>query len=84
MSLQKFGVVGLEVMGRNIALNIEEKGFPIAVYNRTTSKAEEFVAENPGKNIKMGRTPQEFVALLEKPRRILLMVKAGFPTDATI
>ena len=84
MSLQKFGVVGLEVMGRNIALNIEEKGFPIAVYNRTTSKAEEFVAENPGKNIKMGRTPEEFVNLLEKPRRILLMVKAGGPTDATI
>ncbi len=84
MSLQKFGVVGLEVMGRNIALNIEEKGFPIAVYNRTTSKAEEFVAENPGKNIKMGKTPAEFVALLEKPRRILMMVKAGFATDATI
>jgi 6-phosphogluconate dehydrogenase len=84
MALQKFGVVGLEVMGRNIALNIEEKGFPIAVYNRTTSKAEEFVAENKGKNIKMGATPAEFVALLEKPRRILLMVKAGGPTDATI
>ncbi len=84
MSLQKFGIVGLEVMGRNIALNIEEKGFPIAVYNRTTAKAEEFVKDNPGKNIKMGKTPQEFVALLEKPRRILLMVKAGGPTDATI
>jgi 6-phosphogluconate dehydrogenase len=84
MSLQKFGVVGLEVMGRNIALNIEEKGFPIAVFNRTTSKAEEFVKDNPGKNIKMGKTPQEFVALLEKPRRILMMVKAGYATDATI
>ena len=84
MSLQKFGIVGLEVMGRNIALNIEEKGFPIAVYNRTTSKAEEFVAENQGKDIKYGKTPQEFVALLEKPRKILLMVKAGYATDATI
>ncbi len=84
MSLQQFGIVGLEVMGRNIALNIEEKGFPIAVYNRTTSKAEEFVKDNPGKNIKMGATPQQFVALLEKPRKILLMVKAGFATDATI
>ncbi len=84
MSLQKFGIVGMEVMGRNIALNIEEKGFPIAVYNRTTSKAEDFVAENAGKNIKYGKTPQEFVALLEKPRKILLMVKAGYATDATI
>ncbi len=84
MSLQQFGIVGMEVMGKNIALNIEEKGFPIAVYNRTTSKAEEFVAENPNKNIKMGATPAEFVALLEKPRRILLMVKAGYATDATI
>jgi 6-phosphogluconate dehydrogenase len=81
---QAFGIVGLEVMGRNIALNIEEKGFPIAVYNRTTAKAEEFLAENGGKNIKVGKTPQEFVALLTKPRRILMMVKAGYATDATI
>jgi len=84
MSLQKFGVVGLEVMGRNIALNIEEKGFPIAVYNRTTSKAENFLADNAGKNIKVGKSPAEFVSLLEKPRKILLMVKAGAATDATI
>jgi 6-phosphogluconate dehydrogenase len=84
MSTQSFGVVGLEVMGRNIALNIEEKGFPIAVYNRTTSKAEEFLAQNPGKNIRVGKTPQEFVALLQRPRKILLMVKAGAATDGTI
>lgn len=84
MSTQSFGIVGLEVMGRNIALNIEEKGFPIAVYNRTTSKAEEFLAENPGKNIKVGKTPAEFVALLERPRKILMMVKAGYGTDAVI
>jgi 6-phosphogluconate dehydrogenase len=84
MSTQSFGVVGLEVMGRNIALNIEEKGFPIAVFNRTVSKAEEFLAQNPGKSIKIGRTPSEFVALLQRPRKILLMVKAGSATDATI
>jgi 6-phosphogluconate dehydrogenase len=84
MSTQSFGVVGLEVMGRNIALNIEEKGFPIAVFNRTVSKAEEFLAQNAGKNIKIGRTPAEFVALLQRPRKILLMVKAGSATDATI
>ena len=84
MSLQKFGIVGMEVMGKNIALNIEEKGYPIAVYNRTTSKADEFLAENPGKNIKVGHSPEEFVKLLEKPRKILMMVKAGAGTDATI
>jgi 6-phosphogluconate dehydrogenase len=84
MSTQSFGIVGLEVMGKNIALNIEEKGFPIAVYNRTTSKAEEFLADNPGKNIKVGKTPAEFVALLERPRKILMMVKAGYGTDAVI
>jgi len=84
MSLQAFGIVGMEVMGKNIALNIEEKGFPISVYNRTTSKADEFKAENPGKNIVVGHTPEEFVKSLQKPRRILLMVKAGGPTDATI
>jgi 6-phosphogluconate dehydrogenase len=78
---QKFGIVGLEVMGRNIALNIERNGYPIAVYNRTTSKSEEFVAENDGKNIRMGETYEEFVALLERPRRILVMVKAGKPVD---
>jgi 6-phosphogluconate dehydrogenase len=84
MSGQAFGIVGLEVMGRNIALNIEEKGFPIAVFNRTTSKSEDFLRDNPGKNIKIGRTPAEFVSLLERPRRILLMVKAGSATDQTI
>src|SRR3954469_15957783 len=85
MSSQAFGVMGLEVMGRNIALNIERNGFPIAVYNRTTSKAEAFLAEEAkGKNAKMGATPQAFVALLQKPRRILMMVKAGSATDATI
>ena len=68
-------------MGRNIALNIERNGYPIAVYNRTTSKSEDFVKENEGKNIKMGETYEEFVALLEKPRRILVMVKAGKPVD---
>ncbi len=78
---QKFGIVGLEVMGRNIALNIERNGYPIAVYNRTTSKSEEFVADNPGKNIVMGKTYEEFVDSLEKPRRILVMVKAGKPVD---
>ncbi len=85
MALQSFGIVGLDVMGRNIALNIEEKGFPIAVYNRTTSKAQDFIdTYAAGKNAKMGATPQEFIALLQRPRKILMMVKAGAATDATI
>ena len=78
---QKFGIVGLEVMGRNIALNIERNGYPIAVYNRTTSKSVDFVRENEGKQIEMGETYEQFVALLERPRRILVMVKAGKPVD---
>jgi 6-phosphogluconate dehydrogenase len=78
---QSFGVVGLEVMGRNLALNIERNGFPIAVYNRTTSKTEEFIADNAGRQIRMGRDYAEFVALLKRPRRILIMVKAGKPVD---
>ncbi len=78
MAGQAFGIIGLEVMGRNIALNIERNGFPIAVYNRTYSKTEEFInGLAKGKNARSGKTPAEFVQLLERPRRILIMVKAG-------
>jgi 6-phosphogluconate dehydrogenase len=85
MSGQAFGIIGLEVMGRNIALNIERNGFPIAVYNRTTEKAEEFISGvAKGKNAKMGKTYEEFVQLLERPRKILIMVKAGKPVDQVI
>jgi 6-phosphogluconate dehydrogenase len=85
MALQKFGVIGLEVMGRNLALNIERNGFPIAVFNRTYAKTEHFLNElAKGKQAKGGKTPAEFVQLLEKPRRILIMVKAGAPVDAVI
>jgi len=85
MALQAFGVIGLEVMGRNIALNIERNGFPIAVYNRTYAKTEDFLTRlAKGKNAKGGKTVQEFVQSLERPRRILVMVKAGAPVDAVI
>src|SRR5436190_5254224 len=85
MAGQAFGVIGLEVMGRNIALNIERNGFPIAVYNRTWAKTEHFLTELArGKNAKGGKTIPEFVQLLERPRRILIMVKAGPPVDAVI
>ena len=80
-----FGVIGLEVMGRNIAQNIERNGFPVAVFNRTTSKTDDFMnGPAKGKKFHGAKTLQEFVQSLEKPRRILMLVKAGEPTDATI
>src|SRR5260370_35477577 len=85
MSGQAVGVIGLEVMGRNLALNVERNGYPIAVYNRTYAKTEHFINElAKRKNAKGAKTIQEFVQLLEKPRRILIMVKAGPPVDAVI
>src|SRR5699024_9725052 len=85
MSKQQIGVIGLAVMGRNIALNIESKGYSVAVYNRTTARTEEFLAgEAKGKNVVGTTTIEEFINALEKPRKILLMVQAGFATDATI
>jgi len=85
MAGQAFGVIGLEVMGKNIALNIERNGFPIAVYNRTYAKTEEFLNTLArGKNARGAKTIPEFVRLLERPRRILIMVKAGGPVDAVI
>ena len=84
MSKQQIGVVGMAVMGRNLALNIESRGYTVSIFNRSTDKTDEVVAENPGKNLVPFYTVQEFVESLEKPRRILLMVKAGEATDKTI
>jgi 6-phosphogluconate dehydrogenase len=81
---QAFGVIGMDVMGRNIALNIERNGFPIAIYNRTTAKSQALIRENPTLNIRLARTLGEFVQLLERPRRILIMVKAGHPVDLVL
>src|SRR2546422_1200893 len=84
MSKAQVGLVGLAVMGENLALNIEEKGFPIAVFNRTVSKVDEFIARSPGKQLFGCRTIPGFVAAIERPRPILLMVKAGEAVDAMI
>ena len=82
---QSFGVIGLAVMGENLALNVERNGFPIAVYNRSREKTDEFMRTRAvGKNVKAGYTLEEFVGLLERPRKILIMVKAGAPVDAVI
>lgn len=72
-------------MGENLALNVESRGFPIAVYNRTGAKTEQFMAERAqGKDIKAAYSLEEFVQTLERPRNILVMVKAGKPVDAVI
>ncbi|MEO0433700.1 MAG: decarboxylating NADP(+)-dependent phosphogluconate dehydrogenase [Cyanobacteria bacterium J06656_5] len=82
---QSFGVIGLAVMGENLALNVERNGFPISVYNRSREKTDAFMANRAGgKNVVAAYSLEEFVASLERPRRILLMVKAGRPVDAVI
>ncbi|EKF50608.1 NADP-dependent phosphogluconate dehydrogenase [Lactococcus garvieae] len=84
MTQANFGVVGMAVMGKNLALNVESRGYTVALFNRTTAKTEEVVAEHPDKNFVLTKTIEEFVAAIEKPRRIMLMVQAGPATDATI
>ncbi|MBE9016282.1 phosphogluconate dehydrogenase (NADP(+)-dependent, decarboxylating) [Chroococcidiopsis sp. CCALA 051] len=85
MAQQSFGVIGLAVMGENLALNVERNGFPIAVYNRTPEKTNAFMTERAqGKNAVATYSLEEFVNALERPRKILIMVKAGAPVDAVI
>jgi 6-phosphogluconate dehydrogenase len=85
MSKQQFGLIGLAVMGQNLALNVERNGFSVAVYNRTAARTEEFMA-GPAKrkNIQAAYSVEELVDALDKPRKIMLMVKAGAPVDDTI
>jgi 6-phosphogluconate dehydrogenase len=81
---QQVGLIGLGVMGSNLALNIERNGFPIAVYNRNTAKATAFMDANPGKQLKMSDSLQGFIDLIDRPRKIILMVSAGAAVDAVI
>jgi 6-phosphogluconate dehydrogenase len=80
------GLIGLAVMGQNLALNIADHGFQISVFNRTTEKTEKFVAENPNTpgGLVGTRTLEEFVASLAKPRKMIILVQAGKGTDAVI
>ena len=79
------GLVGLAVMGENLVLNMESKGFAVAVFNRTVSKVDNFMAgRGKDKNIIGCKTVEEFVESLEKPRKVMIMVKAGWPVDAFI
>ncbi|MEQ9672560.1 NADP-dependent phosphogluconate dehydrogenase [Coleofasciculus sp. G2-EDA-02] len=85
MTQPSFGVIGLAVMGENLALNVESRGFPVAVYNRTSSKTEEFMAKRASdKNVTAAYSLEDFVKTLARPRKILVMVKAGKPVDIVI
>lgn len=84
MAKQQIGVVGMAVMGRNLALNIESRDYTVSIFNRSREKTDEVMQENPGRKLVPFYSVEEFVASLETPRRILLMVKAGDATDKTI
>jgi 6-phosphogluconate dehydrogenase len=79
--MNKFGMIGLAVMGSNLALNVEEHGFSVAVWNREPEKTKQFIAGNAGKKFTAANTLEELVAALERPRRIMMMIKAGAPVD---
>lgn len=79
------GLIGLAVMGQNLVLNLNDKGFRVAVYNRTTSKVDEFLeGAAKGSQVIGTHSVEELIACLERPRRVMLMVKAGEPVDMTI
>ena len=76
MSKQNIGVVGMAVMGKNLALNIESRGYSVSIFNRTAARTEEVIKEHDDKNLVATYTIEDFVASLEKPRKIMLMVQA--------
>ena len=84
MTQAQFGVIGLAVMGENLALNIEEHGFSVAVWNRETTVIDAFIAKHAGKKFTGTKTLEELVQAIERPRRIMMMIKAGAPVDMTI
>lgn len=85
MKKSDIGVIGLAVMGENLVLNMESKGFTVSVYNRTVLKVDKFInSKAKGKNIFGAHSLEEFVHSLESPRKIMLMIKAGEAVDKTI
>ncbi len=84
MALAQFGMIGLAVMGRNLALNVEEHGFPVAVWNLETEVVDGFVSENRGRKLVGTKSLEDLVKAIERPRRIMMMIKAGAPVDQTI
>ncbi|MGI8897255.1 MAG: NADP-dependent phosphogluconate dehydrogenase [Pyrinomonadaceae bacterium] len=83
-SFANIGMIGLGVMGQNLALNIERNGYAVAVFDREPAVRGKFIAETTGKQIVDSSSPEEFVRSLERPRKIILLVKAGDPVDWTI
>jgi len=80
--LGDIGLIGLAVMGQNLVLNMNDHGYTVVVYNRTTSKVDEFLAnEAKGTNVQGAHSIQELVAKLKRPRRVMMLVKAGQPVD---
>ena len=85
MKKADIGLIGLAVMGENLAMNMESKGFTVAVYNRSTGKVDAFLnGRAAGKNFIGCRSPEELVKALSRPRKIFMMVKAGAAVDALI
>ena len=85
MELYDIGLIGLAVMGQNLVLNMERNGFGVAVHNRTKATTDAFMKEKAaGKHIKAVYSLKDLVALLKRPRKILMMVKAGPPVDEMI
>jgi 6-phosphogluconate dehydrogenase len=81
MSQADFGLIGLAVMGQNLVLNVESRGFTVAVFNRTTSVTDKFIADHPGKKLLGAQSLEEFVKSLKRPRKIQIMVKSNAVTD---
>ena len=80
-----FGLIGLAVMGENLALNVESRGYKVAVYNRTTSKVDELITGRAaGKNFVGAHSIEEFVKAVKRPRKLMMLVKAGPAVDAII
>lgn len=84
MNKNNIGVIGLAVMGSNLALNFADNDYTVSVFNRTTAVGEKFLEENPHKNVYLYKTIEEFIDSLEKPRKIVLMVQAGMAVDKVI
>ena len=85
MNLQNdFGLIGLAVMGQNLVLNVEGRGYTVSVFNRNTEVTTNFVSAHPGRRLFGATTLPEFVASLSRPRKVMLMVKAGAAVDEVI
>ncbi|MBG9983861.1 NADP-dependent phosphogluconate dehydrogenase [Aerococcaceae bacterium DSM 111022] len=84
MSKAQIGVIGMAVMGKNLALNIESRGYSVGIFNRSAYRTGDVVKENPEKNLVPTYTLEDFVESLERPRRVLIMIQAGSATDDMI